>query len=516
MPNPTTPILPSSTLFLGETYTIQLPRENSGYTHNMFMVVDVATVIDRINGAEDSAEWTIPKTSTVLNAFATNSATKSATLYCTTYDSLGEMVGTITVGFTLQIPNTAEFAPTLTSTIMMPEGTGDYMSPIGSIYWEYAVSTKNGASRGPLKLKVGTDTFTLVSPSSSGHWTTPNLSVAGTFTPTATFTDSRGLSTTITLTQITVYAYSQPQINPHSGDNVVYVRRVDDQGDEARDGEYVRVRFSRRFTKTPLGNTGCSVTYKIAENVNPRVWSTPITLIPTSETENPVSYDNFGSVNIDPYGLGIELADFYADPSKNYIVALTATDSLGNETESTFNVPAEGVTLHLANDGYGVGVGRYARGWDSSAYNGRLDVAYDTHLHGDLYFGDEPYVISGTNNGWSYRKYADGKVEAHRVITYDQQYAFGSGGAVVRTGWHLYKCPDLGNNGEETISLPSVNGVPLFSATPAISVDADHLMIVVITEASNTEIKYYLATEGVEGAYPPSGQEITVHFYCTL
>ena len=461
------------------------------------MFVNTADVIIPSQTAEDSVVWTIP--SSAVSYFATDSKDKTATVRCTTRDSDGTLVGTTVTTVTLRIPNTAEFAPTLSSVAIAPTGGyTNYIGGLNNIQVTFTDSAKNNASIQMRSMHLGYFTFA----DTANPWTLDPSSLGGAYTPTAKTRDSRGLSATITLPSVTIYSYSAPRLIPY-GDGELYCARVNQYGVESRSGTYFRVKLGRSFSKIPTDNPYCTLICEVAEKSDTPSWGYPITLIDRSETDTPAYYDNF------PGGepsVSIPLFDFEISDEKAYLIRITATDKIGQSASTTFTLPARGVTFHLANDGNGVGVGRYASGGN------KFEVAYDTYLEGDLYLGGHKLVESGTDNGWNYRKYADGKVEAHKTLVfydavdgYDFDTSLISGKIV-----YWYKCTEIGTI-QETLPTDG-NGNSLFSATPSISASVNGLFAVFCDSANANSIQLELASPCTRNYT----QSIAIHLYCTL
>ena len=138
----------------------------------------------------------------------TTSTTDTMTVVLTTYNSSGTQIGdTSSAQFTVTVPSTV--TPTL-STVALAEGTASgfsrYVKGLSTLRTTITASGQYGASITEYKVQFGSVTLT----STTNVLTSSTLQVPGTYTATATVTDSRGRSTTLNSDPFTVYDYYAP------------------------------------------------------------------------------------------------------------------------------------------------------------------------------------------------------------------------------------------------------------------------------------------------------------------
>lgn len=170
---------------------------------------------------------------------------------------------------------------------------------------------------------------------------TPPLSAAGKFTPTARVTDSRGRSTTMEGMDITVWDYHPPKLSGIS------VMRCQSDGTVDSNGAYLKVRASAACAAVD-GRNGVSLTVRIRPVGG--TWGNPVTL-------------ESGVFTILP-----------ADSGLVYEAEFSAVDTLGTVKTVTAMSGTAAVAFHLREGGQGAAFGKRA---DSDGLHCAWDADFD-------------------------------------------------------------------------------------------------------------------------------------------
>lgn len=150
--------------------------------------------------------------------------------------------------------------------------------------------------------------------------------LAGTATITVTVTDSRGRSGTQTLTVQTM-PYAAPTISQ------VHVFRCDSQGAEDEDGTYISVKATGGVSSLN-GQNSLTLTAAWAEGSGA-----------------------YGAEQTLASGTASKLGGGTLDPDKKLSMRITATDALGNSTQTTVLLPPRVWAMKFRPNGQGVGFG---------------------------------------------------------------------------------------------------------------------------------------------------------------
>ena len=188
--------------------------------------------------------------------------------------------------------------------------------------------------------------------------TTALIGSAGSLKPSATVTDSRGRSVTVTGSAVKVYAYHQPVISDST------VVRCGADGTAADSGAYLKVRCTASCAAVEGRNT-----VQVRARYRPMggSWSGCTTL--TSGAERL---------------LGGGLA-----ATASYEVELTAADTVGSVRTVRYTAATSQVTLHLRSGGKGAAFGKYGErealecAWPAVFYG-------DAEVTGALTLGGKP------------------------------------------------------------------------------------------------------------------------------
>lgn len=328
--------LPASVL-TNDTLTLGVTRYNSAYWHKATFKVG-GTTLFASDAFETSLGFTVPRS--WFNSY-TSTASLTVTVEMQTYtdQSCTTAVGTADTR-TITVNADAGMAPTLDVSFatVAADNTGTAASGIVGFVEGYtkaklrltknAVTTANGASVASYDVSCQGNTATVTGPDATEDVLTGTLTGHEAVSITILVTDSRGLTASTTL-QVTPMAYAPPTLSS------VDVFRCNISGTASADGTY----YSAKATG------GCS----------------------SLNSQNSVSLKAAVKAKSDPnYGAGYNLQSGVArvlgsgmlDPDTTYMVKVTATDSLGNETAAVVTLPLRKWAMKFRSDGEGVAFGK--------------------------------------------------------------------------------------------------------------------------------------------------------------
>lgn len=234
IPRATTPSINVSTVALGGSITISLPRASSSFTHTVRYNFAGATGTIGSNVAT-SVSWTVPLS---LASQIPNTTSGVLTVSVDTYSG-STKIGTKSVTITCTVP--ASVVPTI-GTITLTEGVSGLNAKIGAFVQGQSNINVSISASGAYGSTISNYISTFGSSSFNGaSFTISNVNVSGSVTLTVTVKDSRGRTATKTQT-VTVLAYSIPQINSFTG------VRCDQNGTADEDGQYVSLAYNYAIT----------------------------------------------------------------------------------------------------------------------------------------------------------------------------------------------------------------------------------------------------------------------------
>lgn len=356
IPRPTTPTLSATSVNMGSTVTISMPRADSGFTHDLAYSFAGDSYVAITTGAGTSYTWTVPD----LASKIPSATSGTVTIRCITKDG-STTIGTKTVTMTAKVPTTV--VPTISAVATAETVTG--------------LATQFGAfvqSKSKIKVTItaaGAKGSTIKSYSTTfqgktytgSSFTTEVPASSGSLSLVTTVTDSRGRTTKKTTT-ITVVAYAVPKVSKFSA------YRVDETGAAQEDGIYAMIVYS--YTAAAVGNKNTAtmkVEWKKSTDTSwdstPLLSSTSLAAAATTRVTSPTfSTDN------------------------QYDIRITVTDWFDTTVTYTTTLPTGAVILDFSADGKGLGIGKVSEqdgvefGWDivNQIKNmGSLAGQYRTH-----------------------------------------------------------------------------------------------------------------------------------------
>ena len=355
IPRATTPTLSVSSIALGLSLTISLPRASSSYTHTLsYKLGDASGVIG--TNVETSADWAPPLT---LAEQLPDSETGTVVIICDTYNGAVK-VGTRAINLTVLVPSG-----------VLPEITEvSFTEMVSGLYAKFGAFVQGRSKIGVSVQAIGARGSSIVScisefgPSSFNgtDFIISDVLESGSVNLTVTVTDSRGRQAIYT-EAVTVLAYEIPSILAFSG------YRCDQNGDADDTGQYVKLVYS--YLIAALGNNNdkaATIAYKLGGALS---WT-------DLKTES--NYSATGAVYIpsttfatnNSFEFKITVEDYFTET--DYIVEI-----------------GEGFTLlDFSAGGRGIGVGKLAEAEDL------LDVALPIRARGGISFGGS-VLWSGAN-----------------------------------------------------------------------------------------------------------------------
>lgn len=241
IPRATTPTLSASSVNMGSSITINMPRAASAFTHTLTFKFGNATGTIG-SGLGTSKAWDVPLS---LASQIPSGTSGTCTITCKTYNG-STLIGTKTVSFKASVP--AAVVPTISAVSMtetvsgLAANFGAFVQGKSKVKIGIVAAGAYGSTIKAYKTTVDGKTYSGAAP------ITGTLS-SGTKAVTVTVTDSRGRTAKTTKT-LTVIAYAAPVIR-----GVSAVRCLAD-GTENYDGTHGKIGFG--FNISPVSNQNTS------------------------------------------------------------------------------------------------------------------------------------------------------------------------------------------------------------------------------------------------------------------
>lgn len=207
IPRASNPSLSASTTNLGSAVTINMNRKSSAFTHHVsYKIGGKSGVIAK--GVTTSTSWTLPND---LATEITGSRTRAGTITVQTYNG-SKLIGTSSVTFTAQVPNTSTFQPqaiiqSITEAASLPSifDASLYIQTKSRLKVVAGANYKYGAKLSACRISIdGVH-------SSATTYTSNVLMRSGSVPISVRITDTRGLTHTVS-TSVNVVRYFAPEI----------------------------------------------------------------------------------------------------------------------------------------------------------------------------------------------------------------------------------------------------------------------------------------------------------------
>ncbi len=322
IPRATTPTLSASSVNMGASITINMPRASSSFDHTLTYKFGSATgTIGSDLGT--SKAWTVPLS---LASQIPSGTSGTCTITCKTYNG-STLIGTKTVSFTAKVPSSA--VPTFGS-VAVADTNSAYATQFGSLVqgkskakFTITASGAYGSTIKTYKTVIEGKTYTGASP------TTAVLTGSGNVSASITVTDSRGRTATTTKTFYLI-PYNAPSIT------VFEAVRTDAEGLENYEGMNAKVSVNFSLATASSKNTS---SYKIEyKKQSASTWE---------EIQNGTGYSLNTSI----------ITDAVFDGNSAYDVRLTVTDYFGSIARTTA-LPTAFTLIDYHSSGRGMAFGK--------------------------------------------------------------------------------------------------------------------------------------------------------------
>ena len=285
-------------------------------------------------------QWTVPE---ALAQQLPESTWGTGTVTMQVYSG-GTLVGSLSAPFTAYVPETMRPEVTLETAVVNDnaavQGWGVCLQGVSRMQYTAEAAAMGGASVQEYRFRFAGQEIT----GASG--TTGAVGISGMLTPVVTVTDSRGRTTTVSGTPVTVCEYHTPVITA-SG-----VVRCGADGTEKDDGAYLKVRCAASCSEVQGHN---SVQVRARMRPMGGQWSGYTELLNGAE----------------------QLLGGGLSPTASYEVELSAVDAVGGVRTVRYTASTSQVTMHLRSGGKGAAFGKYSEGE-------RLECAWPAVFYGDV------------------------------------------------------------------------------------------------------------------------------------
>ncbi len=426
IPRATTPTLNKSSVDMGGTVNISLPRASSNFTHDLAYSFAGSGYTNIATGQATSYTWTVPD----LASKIPNTASGVVTIRCITKNG-STVLGTTYVTLAAKVPLTA--VPTISSVTVTPVNTGVLAGK--AVYVRGFTQARVSISASGAKGSTITDYSTSLDSRtySESSFTSALLNTPGTRTLTVRVRDSRGRWSVYKNVNITVVDYEPPKITGFSffrfkyNDNGVAV--------EAPDSTDVAISFTGSISNlSPSGGTDT------LNQATLGLYRKPSTATEWETIEETTSYYDTSFIR-DNY----PLFDFSLDVQ--YDLRLRLTDITGRFAEYTVIIPTAEVILDIKADGTAMAFGKVAE--QSDVYEFGKDVMFSGPVYGNVAgIGEIPQLPNNTDFNscieigcWSVRGNAAAETMANMPIQKaGRLYVEAATGEGIRaTGWSYLK-----------------------------------------------------------------------------
>lgn len=338
LPRATTPKLSTTSVNMGGSVTISLPRAASAFTHDLAYAFAGSSYTTIKTGAGTSYTWTVPD----LASKIPNATSGTCTIRCITKNG-STTIGTKTVTMTLKVPSSV--VPTI-SAVATAETVSGLAAQFGTFVQDKSkikvAITAAGASGSTIK------TYSTVFQGKTytgASFTADAVTSSGSLSMVTTVKDSRGRTAKKTTT-VTVAAYSKPKVSKFAA------HRVDAAGEAQQDGIYAMISYA--YTVAAVGNKNTAEvtvqwkrTADASWNSTPLLTSSALAAAATERVESPTFSTDY-----------------------QFDLRITVKDWFGATVTYTATLPTAAVIMDFSADGKGLGIGKVSEqaglefGWD--------------------------------------------------------------------------------------------------------------------------------------------------------
>lgn len=345
IPRATTPTLSASSVNMGASITINMPRASSSFDHTLTYKFGSATGTIG-SDLETSKAWTVPLS---LASQIPSGTSGTCTITCKTYNG-STLIGTKTVSFTAKVPSSV--VPSI-SALTVSEAVSGLASKFGAYIQNKSKLKVAITAAGSYSSTIKTYKTTIAGKSYSGSSVTSGvITTSGTVTISTTVTDSRGRTATKSTT-VSVSSYTAPKITTFTAIRANGLGVADDNGTMA----LARIKFTVSSLSDKNTNN-YSVEYKLKSS---DTWIEAV-------NGSTYSYDSNMMLNIN------------MDTDSSYDLRLTVTDYFGSVV--ALSEVATAFTLIDYNaSGKGLSFGKV------SEIEDQIEVDMDMNIYKNIFMG---------------------------------------------------------------------------------------------------------------------------------
>lgn len=456
---------------LGDTITIHMNRKSTSFTHKVTYVLgsQSGTIATNVG---DNCSWTIPLN---LANSITNAKTGNGTIYAETFNG-STSIGTKSVGFSVNVPNTSTFKPTISlSATPTHQFNSKYLNKVSGV----TISATNSA-----KYNASIRSYAITGPtkSSSNASLVANpinisMSVASqNLTITGNVTDSRGYTNSGT-TSITLYRYNVPQITNFT------IQRCNQNGTLNVNGTYAKASITYTYQ-----NDGYSNSMSVKKiNINYTDYN-----LTTTETTSSGVVTGTGTTIVGGGNLSV---------NSHYDYVVTCTDAVGNSSTTNGTLPTSSRIINVRPGGLGISFGKFAETdnlvdseWDVKAPNFQGTATNATNINiaqTDPTSGSSYYIPFMTGQSGNQRERANDGIGYYCVNGTAGAVGTGelrlgnstSSGTAGNKRGHLrlmseksgsvYLRATAGSTAQRWVTFPDLGGTAVVKQSDAITTDAN-------------------------------------------
>ena len=357
--------LSSYSVNTGSNFTMTINPASSSFSHKVCYTVGSTTSAD-----ETISAGTTSKTINIPHSYIPNATSSTATITLKTYNG-NTQIGTTSATITVTVPS--NIVPTVGAIVTFPVQSVSTSGWNESLQYMYiqgitkctvslmGASAGTGSSLVSITFSGGGFSKTVVPSSGSASATTNELSTTGNITFSATVTDTRGRTATLSASPITVVAYSKPVLTSSVAE------RCDSSGNFTAVG--TNIKFKANWTWTTLSNNNactCTVQWKD---------------MTTGTVSSRWQLDQGTFSRLDNSGNGFDI-------NKDYQVTFHLKDTVStSETDFIITVPASNkYVIFVKKGGDGISFGQYGAttGYLNSKF--KIKAQSDIEIGGKLLF----------------------------------------------------------------------------------------------------------------------------------
>lgn len=322
----TQPTLSASSVNMGDSVTISLPRVNSSLTHSLAFLWEGTGLQFIADNVGASYKWTVPD----LASSIPSKTSGRITLEVTTYSG-SRAVGTKRAYLTAKVP--ASVVPTVSAPTLAEATTGLSAQFGAYVQSKSRLAVTVNASGAKGSTIVAYQTTILGQTYTAKSFTSPVLSQAGSISLVTKVKDSRGRWSAARTTTVSVLAYKTPQVPTFRA------YRVDNSGAAAEEGMFLALAYKYEISAVNNKNSvSVTIEYKRHDAAS---WAT--LLAPTAYSANTTYKPKAPTFSVD----------------YQYDFRLTVEDFFGSRIYET-TLPSAKVILDLLADGTGIALGKTA------------------------------------------------------------------------------------------------------------------------------------------------------------